>query len=116
MTGPVALELRFVSTRPTPAAIHRMAKWALDVLEQPSPTAMLSADRRPLVYRNDRQVRSGICGWSIDGQIASVFVVPGLGQEPSCHRDADGGSGLGKAPKNVHNMGHALSPPPGALS
>ncbi|MEU8048483.1 hypothetical protein [Micromonospora haikouensis] len=57
MTGPVALELRFVSTRPTPAAIHRMAKWALDVLEQPSPTAMLSADRRPLVYRNDRQVK-----------------------------------------------------------
>ncbi len=57
MTGPVALELRFVSTRPTPPAIHRMAKWALDVLEQPGPTAMLSADRRPLMYRNDRQVK-----------------------------------------------------------
>ncbi|WP_148083613.1 hypothetical protein [Micromonospora sp. Llam0] len=57
MTGPVALELRFVSTRPTPPAIHRMAKWALDVLEQPGPTVALSADRRPLVYRNDRQVK-----------------------------------------------------------
>ncbi|MEU8216723.1 hypothetical protein AB0C47_13235 [Micromonospora taraxaci] len=57
MTGPVALDLRFVSTRPTPPAIHRMAKWALDVLEQPAPTAALSADRRPLVYRNDRQVK-----------------------------------------------------------
>ncbi|MDG4787662.1 hypothetical protein O7626_17245 [Micromonospora sp. WMMD1102] len=57
MTGPVALELRFVSTRPTPPVIHRMAKWALDVLEQPGPTAVLSADRRPLVYRNDRQVK-----------------------------------------------------------
>ncbi len=57
MTGPVALELRFVSTRPTPPAIHRMAKWALDVLEQPGPTTALSADRRPLLYRNDRQVK-----------------------------------------------------------
>lgn len=57
MTGPVALDLRFVSTRPTPPAIHRMAKWALDVLEQPGPTAALSADRRPLLYRNDRQVK-----------------------------------------------------------
>ncbi|MBM0201958.1 hypothetical protein JNW90_01655 [Micromonospora sp. STR1s_5] len=34
-----------------------MAKWALDVLEQPGPTAVLSADCRPLVYRNDRQVK-----------------------------------------------------------
>ncbi|MDG4838370.1 hypothetical protein O7631_17765 [Micromonospora sp. WMMD967] len=34
-----------------------MAKWALDVLEQPGPTAALSADSRPLLYRNDRQVK-----------------------------------------------------------
>ena len=56
MTGPVALDLSFVATRKNPAAIHRLAKWALDALE-PSRTRDGAAAAWPSLYRNDRQVK-----------------------------------------------------------
>jgi len=57
MTGALALDLSFVSTRKNPTAIHHMAKWALDALEPSGTRADTATDQRPPLYRNDRQVK-----------------------------------------------------------
>jgi hypothetical protein len=55
MTGPVALDLWFTAAHKNPPAIHKIAKWALDVLG-PKPR---NADGGwwPGLYRDDRQVK-----------------------------------------------------------
>jgi hypothetical protein len=54
-TGPVALDLDFVSARPNPPAIHRLAKHALDVLGAAVPENSRPR-RRSVLYRDDKQV------------------------------------------------------------
>lgn len=73
MTGPLALDLFFTSTRKNPAAIHRMAKWTLDALEPAC--ADRPGDRLPSLYRNDRQVKllhvSMRQNWTADAETAA---------------------------------------------
>lgn len=56
LTGPLVLDLRFTAARKSPPAIHRVAKWALDVLGPAAP-ALVSGGRRHVLYRDDRQVK-----------------------------------------------------------
>jgi hypothetical protein len=55
MTGPVALDLWFTAARKNPPAIHKIAKWALDVLGENRGNA--DGGRWPALYRDDRQVK-----------------------------------------------------------
>jgi hypothetical protein len=55
LTGPVALDLSFTAARKNPPAIHKIAKWALDVLGEKLTDA--NGTRWPALYRDDRQVK-----------------------------------------------------------
>jgi hypothetical protein len=55
LTGPLALDLSFTAARKNPPAIHKIAKWALDVLGENATGA--DGMRWPALYRDDRQVK-----------------------------------------------------------
>jgi hypothetical protein len=55
-TGPVALDLHFVSERKNPPAIYSLAKHVLDVLGTAAPESTRPG-RRSVLYKDDKQVR-----------------------------------------------------------
>jgi hypothetical protein len=55
-TGPVALDLHFVSERKNPPAIYSLAKHVLDVLGMAAPESTRPG-RRSVLYKDDKQVR-----------------------------------------------------------
>ncbi|MCY1141642.1 hypothetical protein OWR29_26900 [Actinoplanes sp. Pm04-4] len=57
MTGYVALDLEFCSARKTPAAIHHMTKWTLDVLGETQRRNDPRLRHEPCLYRDDRQIK-----------------------------------------------------------
>lgn len=54
-TGPIALDLRFRSTRKNPPTIYKIAKNVLDLLGSADPA--VQPPRRSVLYRDDRQVK-----------------------------------------------------------
>jgi hypothetical protein len=57
MTGYVALDLEFSSGRKTPAMIHSMTKWALDVLGETQRGSEQRNRHDPCLYRDDRHIK-----------------------------------------------------------
>jgi hypothetical protein len=64
-TGPVFLQMEFFTKSKTPPAIYKLPKNYLDLMETPRDDSGI--DRQNLLYRNDRQVKSLVVRYHLDG-------------------------------------------------
>ena len=64
-TGPVFLQMEFFTMSKTPPAIYRLPKNYLNLMERPRADSAI--DHKPLLYRNDRQVKALIVRYHLDG-------------------------------------------------